>query len=307
MGVGYGLTHASDRLMTKLMVTTNLFDSPDDNGKEGNGKKAQASARTPSALRAMAADIPRKAPAARISEAAYLWGGCYGGAYGSGAGMRDINSADPTSTGGVFPPGSFYNAPEANPANGGFYRYPVTVNPGVGGTAGCNWQSPGSAVVWGVEGEAGYMRLRAAVVDPYSAVRVDDTTDTIRIGDWYGAAAGRLGWAADRALFYAKGGVGFTHLRAGISDRCGTAPCGGGTLGATADNGTRAFWVGGGGIEWAWTGNWTIKAEYLFLALNETLAVCGAGGGTAAGSTFCSSRALEGVHTGKLGLNYRFN
>ena len=50
----------------------------------------------------------------------------------------------------------------------------------------------------------------------------------------------------------------------------------------------------------------SIKAEYLFLGLNETFAACGPGGGTAAGSTFCSNRSLDGVHTGKFGLNYKF-
>ena len=54
-----------------------------------------------------------------------------------------------------------------------------------------------------------------------------------------------------------------------------------------------------------WTGNWTLKIEYLYLGLNETFSVCGPGGGTAAGSTFCSNRSLDGLHTWKAGLNYK--
>ena len=76
-------------------------------------------------------------------------------------------------------------------------------------------------------------------------------------------------------------------------------------LNATSGGNARAFWVAGAGIEWAWTGNWTLKMEYLFLDLNENRAVCGAGGGTAAGSTFCASQNLNGIHTTKLGLNYK--
>ena len=87
-------------------------------------------------------------------------------------------------------------------------------------------------------------------------------------------------------------------------DACSAAPCGPGLLSATSSD-TRAFWVAGGGIEWAWTGNWTLKMEYLYLGLKEAYAVCGAGGGAAAGSTFCSNHALDGVHTTKLGLNYK--
>jgi outer membrane immunogenic protein len=132
----------------------------------------------------------------------------------------------------------------------------------------------------------------------------DDTFDKTVIGNWYGAIAGRAGWAADRALFYGKAGVGFTELKQTVTDTCNVAPCGTGLLNASHSE-TRAFLVAGGGIEWAFTGNWTVKMEYLFLDLNESHEVCGAGGGTAAGSTFCSSHTLHGVHTTKLGLNYK--
>ena len=72
-------------------------------------------------------------------------------------------------------------------------------------------------------------------------------------------------------------------------------------LNATGGGGARAFLVAGAGIEWAWTGNWTLKMEYLFLDLNDTYGVCGPGGGT----TFCSGHSLGGIHTTKLGLNYK--
>jgi outer membrane immunogenic protein len=67
------------------------------------------------------------------------------------------------------------------------------------------------------------------------------------------------------------------------------------------------MWVGGGGIEWAFTGNWTVKAEYLFLGLTDRFSVCGAGAGAAAGSTFCADHRLAGIHTMKIGANYRLN
>jgi outer membrane immunogenic protein len=130
--------------------------------------------------------------------------------------------------------------------------------------------------------------------------------DSTRIGDWVGALTGRAGYAADRALFYVKGGVGFTDLKSAVIDTCNAAPCGTGLLNATSRDSTRAFYVAGGGIEWAWFDKWTMKAEYLYLGLNETFAVCGPGGGTSAGSSFCSNRSLDGVHTGKFGLNYKF-
>jgi outer membrane immunogenic protein len=108
----------------------------------------------------------------------------------------------------------------------------------------------------------------------------------------------------DRAWFYGKAGAGFTDLKSSVVDGCSAAPCGPGLLSASKSE-SRAFWVAGGGIEWAFTGNWTVKSEYLFLGLNETVGVCGAGGGAAAGSTFCSNRTIDGIHTIKLGLNYK--
>ena len=158
--------------------------------------------------------------------------------------------------------------------------------------------------MFGAEAETGFMRLSAAATDPYSASNNNDTFDKTVIGNWYGAIAGRAGWAAERALFYGKAGIGFTGLKQTVTDTCNTGACGGGLLNASNSE-TRAFLVAGGGIEWAFTGKWTVKMEYLFLDLNENRAVCGPGGGTAAGSTFCSNHSLNGVHTTKLGLNYK--
>jgi opacity protein-like surface antigen len=293
-GIGYGLTNpGSDRWMTKLMITIDLFDKPkeDDDKKPVSGKSK------------MVTKAPAKATANNAPEPAFNYAGCYGGGYFGGSWAADLAAVDPLSTGGAVAAGTFYNAPFANAANGGAYRVPLKTSVTTGGTLGCNWQAAGTRFVWGAEGEAGYMRLHGSAINPYSN---GDTVDSTAVGDWVGAITGRAGWAADRALFYAKGGIGFTDLKSTVIDTCNAAPCGTSLLNATSRNSTRAFYVAGGGIEWAWTGNWTLKAEYLFLGLNDTFTVCGPGGGTAAGSTFCSNRSLDGIHTGKLGLNYKF-
>jgi hypothetical protein len=41
--------------------------------------------------------------------------------------------------------------------------------------------------------------------------------------------------------------------------------------------------------------------------LSTTYQVCGAGGGSVAGTNFCSSHSIDGIHTAKVGVNYRFN
>ena len=57
-----------------------------------------------------------------------------------------------------------------------------------GGTLGCNWQPASSRFVWGVEAEAGVMRLSATVNNPYNlAFGFTDTIDSTTVGNWYGA------------------------------------------------------------------------------------------------------------------------
>ncbi len=292
-GIGYGLTKpGSDRLVSKLMVTTNLFDSKGDESRSSGLSKKAA--------------LPTKAPKESApAEGPYNYSGCFAGGYGGGTWARDIQAADPSSVGGAIPAGTFYNSPSLNAANGGAYRISFKESPTAGGTLGCNWQAANSAWVWGAEAESGFMRLRGRAIDPYSAPFNNDTIDTTTIGNWYGSVAGRFGFAHQRAWFYGKAGVGFTGLKSTVVDGCDAAPCGTGLLSAMNSSTIRAFPVGGGGIEWAWTGNWTLKFEYLFLGLTENYAACGPGGGTAAGANFCSSHSLDGIHTTKLGVNYK--
>ena len=146
-GIGYGLTKpGSDRLVTKLMVTTNLFDSKDDESKSSGSSKKAA--------------LPTKAPKkATPAEGPYNYSGCFAGGYGGGTWAADINTVDPSSTGGTVPAGTFYNSPFANVANSGAYRISFKESPTAGGTLGCNWQAANSAWVWGAEGE---LRVHAA-------------------------------------------------------------------------------------------------------------------------------------------------
>jgi len=254
---------------------------------------------------ASAADMTAPVLAAPI--ATYNWTGCYVGGYVGGAAQsRSIRSVDPSATGGAFSAGTFYNSPFANATNGGLFGYDLDSSMIGGGTVGCNWQGASNWVV-GIEGEGGYMRLSGSVIDPYSAdLRGGDTRDSTRIGDWYASVAGRVGYAWDRVLVYGKGGVGFANINSTVIDTCNTGACGPGLLTATHSS-NQAFWVAGGGVEYAFNPGWSIKGEYLFLGIDKTYAVCGPGAASAAGSTFCSSHNIEGIHTFKVGLNYRFS
>jgi hypothetical protein len=70
-------------------------------------------------------------------------------------------------------------------------------------------------------------------------------------------------------------------------------------------------WTVGGGVEWAFAANWSIKAEYMFVGLdNDDLRSCGsatlASGATVRGGPFCFNHSFGGIHTAKVGLNFRF-
>src|SRR5205823_5964991 len=78
-GIGYGLTKTcSDRWMTKLMITTNLFDSSSDANTDNSGKK-------PMVTKAPA----NKAPEPK-AEAAHNYTGCYVGGYAGGTWAGDL-------------------------------------------------------------------------------------------------------------------------------------------------------------------------------------------------------------------------
>jgi outer membrane protein OmpA-like peptidoglycan-associated protein len=234
-----------------------------------------------------------------------IWTGPYVGLFGGAAFGGRVNATSPSST--ANPP-VFYNSPEANAANGGRFNYNLGKGPLAGGTLGYNWQFPGMPIVLGAELEGGFIYLRKSVTDPFSlgVNHGGDSTSAARIGNWYGVAAARAGYAFDAFLPYVKGGVGVTRVNATFSDNCTTPPCGSGTLNTSATR-TKAFGVGGAGLEWALAPAFSLKAEYLYMAVGSTLTGCGAGGGTATGTTFCSTnRISDGVHTAKLGLNFRF-
>ena len=232
---------------------------------------------------AYAADMPVKARPAPVATA-YNWSGCYVGAYAGGgwasnsATSRDING---------------YNA------LGDTWSYKPNGSVIAGGTLGCNYTVAPNWIL-GIEGEAGYMRVRGAAFDPLSPFIPLDTEALTRVGDWYGVVAGRLGYSWANWLLYGKAGVAFANVEYGVND---TNPAGGNTI-FTRKSNTQAALAIGGGLEYGLTKNWTVKGEYLYVDFRASDTTCGAA--TVGGGTFCWSNSFRGVHTAKLGINYFF-
>lgn len=227
-----------------------------------------------------------RAPSAS-AQAPYNWTGFYVGAFAGGAfaGRETADSAEEIN--GLGP----YNALES-------WRYSLDGSVIAGGQLGFNYQI--SSLVLGLENEVGYVRLNDKGIQPSSLA--DDTVSKTVVGNWYDVIAARVGIALNRWLLYGKAGAAFTEVSSKLSDKCVAAPCGGDTLDLTGHK-TVISWALGGGAEYGITRNWTVKAEYLYIDGGRTYKLDGVGAG---GLIFTSKHRLDGFHTIKLGLNYRF-
>jgi outer membrane immunogenic protein len=121
-----------------------------------------------------------------------------------------------------------------------------------GGQVGYNWQAPGSAWVFGVEGDIDAQDfnkslLVATAIGPFVAGDVFSIES-----HWQASLRGRIGYAFDRVLLYATGGVAFTQLK-------GTASLVG--VGVVTNDTTRTGATVGGGLEWAVWNNISLGIE----------------------------------------------
>jgi outer membrane immunogenic protein len=168
--------------------------------------------------------------------------------------------------------------------------------------AGYNWQI--NSLVLGIEADfdgLGY-KTSASQITAAGALAFGGDTINSRRATWLATVRGRLGFAFDRALIYATGGVAFSALRYGVNDSCITAPCGNGMIDGSARVDTG--WTVGVGLEYGITQNWTVKGEYLYAAFD--------------GATFRARDTAAGLFTvpysatstnfniARVGLNYKF-
>lgn len=232
----------------------------------------------------------------------FNWTGFYIGGFVGGAGAdRNASASEPVNT-----PFGFYNG------TGLSTSYGLDSSFIGGGTVGYNWQKPGSAFVLGIEGEVGYLHLRGARQDVNAAafnLSPVDSVDSTRLGDWYGVIAGRAGWSANRALFYIKGGVAFVNHAYSFNDSCigaGAPGCGPGFLVINRSSDTQATYAVGAGIEYAFNSNWSVKGEYLYLGTQKSYTSSATSVAGPAGVLFTNTNSDPGIHTAKIGINYRW-
>lgn len=209
---------------------------------------------------ATAADLPLKAPALR---AVYDWTGFYvGGHFGYGDASFGPGT-NPLPLQGVFLPHS------PTGLIGGFQM-------------GYNRQLS-SHLVLGVEGDASFT---SPLDEPALTPAPFNTTL-----DYVGTLRGRIGCALGRWMPYVAGGFAWGHTHININDAADNI--------VSSAGHSQPGWTAGIGLEFAVSGNWTVRLEYEYVDLSRQ-------------AYDLSGFALPGVnvdpriHLAKVGLDYRF-
>ena len=204
-----------------------------------------------STMAGSAADIPAPVYKAPAVAPVYDWSGFYIGVQGGWAGAEFDHT---------FNIAGHYNLNAGDTLDYG-------KSGGIlGGQIGYNWQA--GAWVFGAEASLAKTWLSQNQVSPFFPA-----TDTWRSEvEWIGTVTGRIGYAWNNVLGYAKGGWAVARLNDYVQD----------TVDFVDVSRTRSGWTLGGGVEWAFAPNWTLGIEYNYFEFNtnitESSTLLGGGG-----------------------------
>lgn len=226
-------------------------------------------------LTALAADLPAripiKAPAA-VAAPAFSWTGFYVGGhvgYGWGGHDTELLEEDHKSKGVL----------------GGFQ-------------AGYNYQT--GNVVLGLEADWSFSGIKSSDRVLFALGQASSITDIQHKVDWLATFRGRLGYSVGGVLPYITGGLAYGQIESSavaVLSGFGIPPDGTYT---GSDRNRHLGWVVGGGLEFAFSSNWSGRIEYLHADLGK--------------ESYTALPALDPVARShditvdivRVGLNYRF-
>jgi outer membrane immunogenic protein len=212
-----------------------------------------------------------------IGPAPATWLGFYGGIHLGGA-WGDTTATD---TGGVNTINDYWSAAPSGVV--------------VGGQVGYNWRT--GPVVYGLEGDLGYLGLGGTSTFTYVPLGYDTSTDTDM--NLYVTLRGRLGIAINQWMIYATGGYIGADTSVSIIGACSSnLACGAPSVYGSSSS-FRNGWTVGGGLETPMAPNWSLKVEYLYFDLGSTSVT------TYVGGTNTWNLDTTGSMV-RAGLNFRF-
>ena len=233
---------------------------------------------------AFAADLPsRRAPATYIApRPVFTWTGFYIGV-NAGAAFRVGNNNNNNN--------GFFGNGGGNGNSTGFVG---------GGQLGYNWQS--GPIVFGVEGDAQY-RSNIGNNNNNNGFFGGGNNNSNN-GGFYGTARGRLGYAFSPAfMLYVTGGAAFGTVahnnNGGFNPFLPAAFNNFGGFGNNGGNNFRVGYAAGGGAEYAFSPNWSVKAEALYNDLGR--------GNQGGGFNFGGNNSRNTFVVARIGVNYKFN
>ncbi len=195
---------------------------------------------------AFAADMPVHGPW-NAPAPAFNWTSCYFGAHvGGGFGHNDVT--DPV----LLPQDSIGGAGTTVGVT------TATVSPSgvlVGGQLGCDYQFASNWVI-GVEGAASGSTMKGSTTVGLPAGFVGDQANFSVRTDFLPSLTARFGYAFDRVLVFAKGGVAWAGNK--YTETGSFTGQGFGFEGLDV----RTGWTAGAGAEWAFSRSWSASLEY---------------------------------------------
>ena len=163
-----------------------------------------------------------------------------------------------------------------------------------GGQVGVNYQFWGGVVI-GAEADFEWLPNAQNTITATNAGTTASATINNR---WLTLADARLGYAWDRLLVYGKGGGAF----GGVSNSSATI---GGASVALSGPSSNTGWTVGAGVEYAFWGNWTVRAEYDFVRFQSATYTVPAGAPAPFAGDVISSNNRE-INMVTVAVNYKF-
>jgi outer membrane immunogenic protein len=155
--------------------------------------------------------------------------------------------------------------------------------------AGWNWQR--NCTVFGIEADWAWSGMKAS--ENYTDGDGPGAIDELHVQSkmrWFGTVRARTGIVVDNLLLYVTGGLAYAQFKRSHT----IVETGPPLVSATfSSSDTRWGWAAGFGTEWAWSGNWSIKSEVLYMRFVEK-------------DTSHTGVTINAVNFGTPGQSYRF-